>query len=489
MKQRLTTMIIALAAIVGSATGQTISVEPIEMEVGAQATLSVGVSGLSDVTALQFNLQLPDGFVLDESAVEKSSAASGHELAIRPLSNGSRLFVLYNMDKVIIGNGELLRLPITAGSEAGSFSGNLTTFRTATTDAVSHAGASASFQITVTDKDDPAQEDYFINYDKETTTITRTDRCLNGVTMNGTTYTLPSDKLLYHEDMTQTFFAKPGDQMATTFNFTGSWMHGYVYIDKEQDGNFDVGDVSNGVIGSNSDVMTFSFWSGDNTNGQSGYNSDGANLTGPDRNVLNPPVFTMPQLADGFYRVRFKVDWNEIDPAGNTTSSNAITDNGGGFADARLRVFSGTKVNVQVESSENGSLTGSGGVALSGSKDFHTALSVEAAPAKGYRIEALHVTHGNLTADPQEIHGVPQYLTTSYEAADFSNNKLTIPAEIIDGDVVLRAEFVKDNTTGVDGIDNSQPTIDNRYSVDGVKLQGEPMRKGVYIVNGRKVVK
>ena len=152
MKQRITATIIALMAIVISAMSQTISVEPIEMEVGSQATLSVGVSDLSDVTALQFNLQLPEGLVLDESAVEKSSAASGHELAIRPLSNGSRLFVLYNMDKATVGNGELLRLPITAGSEAGSFSGNLTTFRTATTDAVSKAGASASFQITVTDK-------------------------------------------------------------------------------------------------------------------------------------------------------------------------------------------------------------------------------------------------------------------------------------------------------------------------------------------------
>ena len=152
MKQRITATIIALMAIVISAMSQTISVEPIEMEVGAQATLSVSVSGLSDVTALQFNLQLPEGFVLDESAVEKSSAASGHELAIRPLSNGSRLFVLYNMDKVIIGNGELLRLPITAGNEAVTANGKIYNVRTATTDAVSHAGASASFQITVTDK-------------------------------------------------------------------------------------------------------------------------------------------------------------------------------------------------------------------------------------------------------------------------------------------------------------------------------------------------
>ncbi|MBR5634384.1 MAG: hypothetical protein IKW78_04295, partial [Prevotella sp.] len=64
----------------------------------------------------------------------------------------SRFFVLYNMDKVIIGNGELLRLPITAGNEAVTANGKIYNVRTATPDAVSHAGASASFQITVTDK-------------------------------------------------------------------------------------------------------------------------------------------------------------------------------------------------------------------------------------------------------------------------------------------------------------------------------------------------
>ena len=149
MKQRITATIIALMAIVISAMSQTISVEPIEMEVGAQATLSVGVSGLSDVTALQFNLQLPDGFVLDESAVEKSSAASGHELAIRPLSNGSHLFVLYNMDKAIVSNGELLCLPITAGNEAVTANGKIYNVRTATHNAVSRAGYGASFTVTI----------------------------------------------------------------------------------------------------------------------------------------------------------------------------------------------------------------------------------------------------------------------------------------------------------------------------------------------------
>jgi hypothetical protein len=43
----------------------------------------------------------------------------------------------------------LLKLPITVGQQTGSFSGNLSTIRTATTDAVSHECANASFNITV----------------------------------------------------------------------------------------------------------------------------------------------------------------------------------------------------------------------------------------------------------------------------------------------------------------------------------------------------
>ena len=50
-------------------------------------------------------------------------------------------------------------------------------------------------------------------------------------------------------------------------------------------------------------------------------------------------------------------------------------------------------------------------------------------------------------------------------------------------------EYNGEVPTGIHSIDNGKLTIDNWYSVDGVKLQGEPMRKGVYIVNGRKVVK
>ena len=62
------------------------------------------------------------------------------------------------------------------------------------------------------------------------------------------------------------------------------------------------------------------------------------------------------------------------------------------------------------------------------------------------------------------------------------------------GDAALKIygiEFIRDNTPT--SIDNSQSAIDNSddawYTIDGKKLASEPKEKGIYIRNGRKVVK
>ena len=45
-----------------------------------------------------------------------------------------------------------------------------------------------------------------------------------------------------------------------------------------------------------------------------------------------------------------------------------------------------------------------------------------------------------------------------------------------------------DDATGVRSIDNGQLIIDNWYDLNGRKLNGMPTKKGVYILNGKKVV-
>ena len=149
MERRILQTIVALLAIVSSATAQTLSVASIEAKTGEQAELVVSTSGMSGVTALQFNLTLPQGVTLNENAITKGSAVSSHELKVETLANGDRLFVLYNMDLGLVNNGTLLKLPITIGQQTGSFSGSLSTIRTASTGAVSHECANASFSITV----------------------------------------------------------------------------------------------------------------------------------------------------------------------------------------------------------------------------------------------------------------------------------------------------------------------------------------------------
>ena len=50
-------------------------------------------------------------------------------------------------------------------------------------------------------------------------------------------------------------------------------------------------------------------------------------------------------------------------------------------------------------------------------------------------------------------------------------------------------EYNGEIPTGINTVDSGQFTIDNWYSVDGKKLSGEPTKKGIYIYNGKKVVK
>ena len=60
-----------------------------------------------------------------------------------------------------------------------------------------------------------------------------------------------------------------------------------------------------------------------------------------------------------------------------------------------------------------------------------------------------------------------------------------------DTDLLLsgpETDYAKNDPSGINTIDNSQLTNDSYYTINGVKLNGKPTKKGIYIVNGRKVV-
>ena len=85
---------------------------------------------------------------------------------------------------------------------------------------------------------------YALTYDKDATT-TRSDRKLNsvGLTAAGVNYSSASINGKVYSDNTalSVFSAKAGTEVQPTFSYTGAWMSGYVYVDWNNDGRFEIG--------------------------------------------------------------------------------------------------------------------------------------------------------------------------------------------------------------------------------------------------------
>ncbi len=154
MKRRIQTTLLALLAMAGSATAQSLTAQGIEAKGGEEATLTVSLSGATGMTALQFNLSLPDGMTITDDAT-LGTATNGHSLSVQTLANGDRLFVLYSMDMNTFKDGELMRIPVTIGTDAMTGDGKLYTVRTATAEAVSYTCAETTFAVTVKADDTP----------------------------------------------------------------------------------------------------------------------------------------------------------------------------------------------------------------------------------------------------------------------------------------------------------------------------------------------
>ncbi len=144
MKRLYMTFAVLAMAVAGSR-AQSLTVQDVEASVGEEAELVVMLADGTEMSALQFNLTLPEGVTFDATRVQLGDATDGHTLCIEPLASGSHLFVLYSEDQKTFADDELLRIPLSAGSEALTAEGQLTKVRTATVDAVSHTCADVPF--------------------------------------------------------------------------------------------------------------------------------------------------------------------------------------------------------------------------------------------------------------------------------------------------------------------------------------------------------
>ena len=177
---------------------------------------------------------------------------------------------------------------------------------------------------------DQPKDDYAINFDKDAkqTHASRYSTSVSlqqegkdkqtiefGKTMNG------------YEDLTdQKFTVEAGSEVTPSIGYVGEWMHGYVYIDLDNNKQFSFN--ADGADQTGTEVVSYSYYKDQNSKGETVASSC---------NVNPMPAFTAP-TTPGTYRIRFKVDWDNIDAGGSVASGNYILNNGGGIYDATLEV-------------------------------------------------------------------------------------------------------------------------------------------------------
>ena len=220
---------------------------------------------------------------------------------------------------------------------------------TITATATDGSGITASVTLTITPK---VVEPYATNFDKNTN-ATRSDRFIKNIIFEeegAEAQTLAVGQGKPYVDKTdQLLTCTAGSTVKVTFDKQANWMHGYVYIDLDGDKQFSFNDGQTDQSGT--DVVSFSFYSGDFNNDASGVNSAGTTLTGGARNTMECPSFVAP-AKEGDYRIRFKMDWNSIDAGGQVaadgtcTGTNGILANGGVIVDATLQVKDGSSIHT-----------------------------------------------------------------------------------------------------------------------------------------------
>ena len=194
------------------------------------------------------------------------------------------------------------------------------------------------------------KEKYTVNFDK-TAYHSRNDRVLSSFSLQQTgkdkqTVNVFASRAAYEDHTSSVFNVEAGSELTASFNYSGQWMNGYVYIDRDNDGEFSYKEGQWDQAGT--DLVAYSFYTtlaNPKVNDGNGYNSTGASVSGDDRSNVNPPSFTAP-TEPGTYRIRFKIDWNCILPGG---SSDILSD-GGGIWDATLNVVA-AKPEVKEEKS------------------------------------------------------------------------------------------------------------------------------------------
>ena len=283
----------------------------------------------------------------------------------------------------------------------------------------------------------------------ETATITHASRSYTGITLQperGVKQTINVKEGNYvYNDMTSTangtFTAKVGQTVAARFLANGVvWMHSFIFIDKGNDGQFNVTSLQD----ANDDLFEF---------GRFG------NVNGKQPLINSIPTFSLPTTA-GTYRMRYLVYWSSTSgdalpttpiPAGNT----GMMRDGGVVVDVNLQVLA---IDVNFVDSEGNALEGG---------SYETAPVCGQAftfsvPNKSGYAASVSVKCGANFSESQTSETISWYTSTTLSGAttsqtnatfynweqftptDNGNGTYTVPADKMKGDLQITVTYTKD---------------------------------------------
>ena len=212
-------------------------------------------------------------------------------------------------------------------------------------------------------------------YVHNTGTSVHSERKLNSFTITDGTNSLnvtsiqPAVRSSIYVDMSgQKLTTKAGSTLYfSAFDWSGSWMHAYAYIDYNQDCFFKLENNNDGT--GTGEIVSYNYYDGRTITGDNG-NTDGNAIKNDYNGSKAMPAFTLPvNLQPGEYRLRIKIDWNNLDAdygdtslvggSGTNKNNQKIVDNGGCQCDITLVVESAsvTPRRVSVVAGAGGSVS------------------------------------------------------------------------------------------------------------------------------------
>lgn len=364
--------------------------------------------------------------------------------------------------------------------------------------------------ITLSSKANPffSKSVYPINFEENTAHTRGDGRYVKNIKLGSQSVAINqnTDKKLYFNKTENIFLAKPGETVTPTIDWKGEWMHGYAYLDKDDNGKFDVDYTNSGVTNAR-DLVSYSYYKDKN--------SAGSRASG-DCGVTLPSFKIDNDMKPGIYRMRYKVDWDNVDPGGSTATGNLITNNGGALIDVLVNIHN-DEVNLFRATEENGGglngdvLLADGNQLTGRTTPFGKAFKIKSRPAEGFVLDYMKIRHGYNLEGASTKNENQQWKEFVVQASQFVNGEYTIPANCVDGDIRIVPFFKSDPTSVNDatvkafevkaGQGEMTLTASVPTHVDIVSVQGSTLfngtvegtqticaHKGVYVVNGEKVL-